>query len=609
MCIIEYVGYSCGHSSVPVLRLCPMTTHALSNPVCKDPSHRPTMVGDMCPACSRVIHSRWVDIVMFEHQWMHKRGTCGCPTKFPSLLHPRTMGADSNREADQYTGQTTLRGISDRIGEAISKKLESGDGTAATSYEDNVGSATATAFVDRPSVGGPSRPGRGNGKKKTHKPVKQKGKGKGKGWIRKQHYKNNNPELGRHAMMATHHDATTTLLPRLATLSSDDEVVETFQLPSLESSSTTDGIHSASDGPPLQQQQQGQQVNVRLASQFAAEWIPDHAERHRTGACSCHVRFERYQPYEVTEAEYYFGRADSQGSSISYLDHMTAGMEALGFSEPGGCGGNSSDSGGGSTAIIPTTTTIQDVEGTEGLFFHFSSPSPQMTMSSSGDTGYGSMGFSPDFTTLNTAAVYDNTTDFATAPPFGPDTGNFDSMPMNNSSSYMAAQDDYNTCAYNCSYTTPAQTPPATPITATPRSPILYSYPPEQALRPMDIAHWRVIEASPDPARSWAVESRNRPEDFGFRSVDEAARVLAQTPAQAPIRSRLAAPVAAADHLPNTLYYQHFDADDPSTYPIVALPLGAGPEGGPEYSHSPRWDVCHLARPRPRRSRSLDGRT
>ncbi|KAK7951335.1 uncharacterized protein PG986_007063 [Apiospora aurea] len=667
MCIIEYVGYSCGHSSVPVLRLCPMTTHAPSNPVCKDPSHRPTMVADMCPACSRVMHSRWVDIVMFEHQWMHERGTCGCPTKFPSLLHPRTIGADPGEEAARYAGQTTLRGISGQIGEAISSKFGYSDGgTSATSHDDNVASASAnttptksssltanqstyhgtdsaarrystnstttttTAIVGQPPVRDSSQHGRdrGQGKKKAHKSIKQKqkqrqrqnqkgkGKGKGKVWNGKQQNPHkNNSEFGRHAMMATHHDTTTSsLLPPLSTLTSEDEIVETFHLPSLEAEAepaTTKEEFSFGSLGSSQKQGRGQQVNVRLASQFAAEWIPDHAERHRTGACSCHVRFERYQPYDVTEAEYYFGRSDSQESSISYLDQMASGVEALGFDEQRGRG-NSSYSGGSFTAISPSIAAVPEVQAKEGVFFPFASPSPEMTMSGGGDTGYGTMAFnSPELATLNAAApaVYDDTAGFATAHQLGPDPSDHGDMHLGDAS-YTAAQDDYNS-PYADNYPfTPAQSQPPARIAHLNPNPALRppSYPPEQTLRPMDIVHWRVIEASPDPSRAWAA-ARNRPEDFGFRSVDEAARVLAQTPQHVPIRSRPAAPVAAAEHLPNTLYYQHFDADDPSTYPIVAFPLGAGPEGGPEYCHSPRWDSCDLARPRLRRSRSVDGRS
>ncbi|KAK7907940.1 hypothetical protein PG985_015243 [Apiospora marii] len=641
MCIIEYIGYSCGHSSVPVLRLCPMTTHAPSNPVCKDPSHRPTMVGDMCPACSRVMHSRWVDIVMFEHQWMHERGTCGCQAKFPSLLHPRTIGANPGKEASQHDGQATLRGISKQMGEAISSRFESGEGTSATSHEDNATSATdttptksssltvtpsidrgthsaahgyntkpttaaAAAAVGQSSTSRSLHTGKGNNKKRTHKPFKQnKKKGTGKGRNQKQQQKNNHSEFDRQTMMAKPHDATTALLPPIATLSSEDEIVESFHLPSMELSPTKTTTTDET-------QQQGQQVNVRLASQFAVEWIPDHAERHRTGACNCRVRFERYQPYEVTENEYHFGHDNSQGSTTSYLDDMTTGMEALGFSEQPGSNrnnggfGSSYYSGGGPIAISPTTATIpkDNSNGQDtGGFFPFASPSPKMAMSSNDNTGCGSLGSGPGYAALSAATADDNTTGGTTAHRFGSDTNHLVGTPTGNTS-HAAAQNDYQAYTYNYP-NNPA--PPPSPISSpSPKSrALLYAYQPEQTLRPSDIAHWRALESSPDPAAAWA--SRSRPEDFGFRSADEAARALASTPEHVPIRSRPAAPVAAAEHLPNTLYYQHFDPDDPTTYPIVAWPLGAGPEGGPEYCHAPRWDACHLSRPRLRRSRSLDG--
>ncbi|KAK8138520.1 hypothetical protein PG984_001900 [Apiospora sp. TS-2023a] len=624
MCIIEYVGYSCGHSSVPVLRLCPMTTHAPSNPVCKDPCHRPTMVGDMCPACSRVMHSRWVDIVMFEHQWMHERGTCGCQAKFPSLLHPRTIGADPKEEANRHDGQTTLGAISKQMGKAISTRFDSGDGISATSHEeDNVTSATdttptksssltitprinrgrysaahryntkPTTAVGGTAVGQPS--GKGKNKKKAHQPTRQKKNGRGKGRNQKQQQKKNHSKFDRHTTKATARDTATALLPPLPTLTSDDEIVESFHLPvpSMGLSPTT----ATTD----ETQQQGQQVNVRLASQFAAEWIPDHAERHRTGDCNCRVRFERYQPYEVTESEYYSGRDNPQGSTTSYLDDVTAGMEDLTFSDQPGSnnnhgGGYSYYSRRGSFAISPGKS-----QGTSG-FFPFASPSPKMAMGGTHDTGYGSPGYGPDYATLSAAAAPDNNnTGYAMAHQFGADTNHHVALPTGNTS-YAAPQNDYRANTYYP--TNPA--PPSSPI-PNPRA-LLYSYPAEQTLRPTDIAYWRVLDSAPDPIHAWASASasRTRPEDFGFRSVDEAARVLAATPEHIPIRSRPAAPVAAAEHLPNTLYYQHVDPDDPATYPIVAWPLGAGPEGGPEHCHSPRWDACHLSRPRLSRSRSLD---
>lgn len=41
------------------------------------------------------------------------------------------------------------------------------------------------------------------------------------------------------------------------------------------------------------------EVDVRLSSLYAAEWTKDHAKRHESGQCNCHVRFEIYKPYDI----------------------------------------------------------------------------------------------------------------------------------------------------------------------------------------------------------------------------------------------------------------------------------------------------------------------
>ncbi|KAK6864603.1 hypothetical protein PG990_005960 [Apiospora arundinis] len=662
MCIIEYIGYSCGHSSVPVLRLCPMTTHAPTNPVCKDPSHRPTMVGDMCPACSRITHSRWVDIVMFEHQWMHERGTCGCPATFPALLHPRTIGAGTEQEAQQYTGSnTTLRGISNQMGNAMRSKFEQDSGASTSSNEDSSGTLTiastnnfspaintgtvsmqasgshrlsakptaATAPVEQPftasSHAGQSQ-SQDKGKKKPQKSMKQRRKGKGQAKAKNWKYqKKDNSNCDLFPM------STPDTMP---TLSSKD-IIHTFHLPPAPSPLTAVGFHNASAGSSQKQ------VNVRLASQFATEWIPDHAELHRMGHCNCHVRFENYQPYKVTEVEYYAKREDSLGSKISSLKEMSARMEALGLSEIGVSGdvGNYSSYHGGDSAYpgvgepaysgiddssiitsagFPTARDAKekgDIVQQVDLFDPFapsSSPSPvTMMMSDRGETGHTSMSaVYPEYVTLGTARVpYDDIHTFsADSPQFSHGPDSFTSMPFD-----QFSQTHYPAATPTGTAQAPVESLSSTGITVDTR-PVLYSYLPEQTLRLSDIAQWRAIEAASDDdpeqtRRRWATAS-TRPEDFGFRTVEEAARALAATYPDEhanPIWSRPAAQVEAAEHLPNTLYYQHFDANDPSTYPLVAWPLGAGPEGGPEYSHSPRWDICHLSRPRLNRSRSLDG--
>lgn len=95
MCFQEFIGYSCGHCSMSVLRPCPLTTSEHKNPVCDLQSSRPFIVDMMCPVCSRVMHSRAVLIQEWEHHFLHERGACGCDVIFPDLIRPRVIGGPS----------------------------------------------------------------------------------------------------------------------------------------------------------------------------------------------------------------------------------------------------------------------------------------------------------------------------------------------------------------------------------------------------------------------------------------------------------------------------------------------------------------------------------
>ncbi|KAI1075716.1 hypothetical protein F5B20DRAFT_377392 [Whalleya microplaca] len=91
MCFTEYIGYTCGHTSLPVKRPCPLTTQQHSHPSCPRSAARPILAPGMCPPCARILHFRHVNIVEFEHRFMHERGACGCPVRFPFLQHPRVV--------------------------------------------------------------------------------------------------------------------------------------------------------------------------------------------------------------------------------------------------------------------------------------------------------------------------------------------------------------------------------------------------------------------------------------------------------------------------------------------------------------------------------------
>ncbi|KAI1443084.1 hypothetical protein F5Y02DRAFT_226832 [Annulohypoxylon stygium] len=100
MCFTEFLGYTCGHTSVPVKRPCPMTTQSHVNPVCPSPACRPLLALTMCPSCARIVHGRWIDIVVHEHQFMHARGVCHCPVRFPPHQQPRVLSQHADYDND-----------------------------------------------------------------------------------------------------------------------------------------------------------------------------------------------------------------------------------------------------------------------------------------------------------------------------------------------------------------------------------------------------------------------------------------------------------------------------------------------------------------------------
>ncbi|KAI0022982.1 hypothetical protein F4780DRAFT_787592 [Xylariomycetidae sp. FL0641] len=117
MCFKEFLGYTCGHTSIPINRPCPMVTQLHTNPCCPEPASRPFLAQSMCPSCARTLHGRWVDIFQYEHEWMHVRGVCGCETQFPALQQPRSITAHETTPSKPATttpkpgrGKKTRRG-------------------------------------------------------------------------------------------------------------------------------------------------------------------------------------------------------------------------------------------------------------------------------------------------------------------------------------------------------------------------------------------------------------------------------------------------------------------------------------------------------------------
>ncbi|EPE05800.1 hypothetical protein F503_08331 [Ophiostoma piceae UAMH 11346] len=139
MCFLEFIGYTCGHISLPVLRPCPLTTASHTFPTCPRRADKPFLAGEMCPTCQKIVHSRATQIEEYEHRFMHERGACGCETIFPYLIRPRIIGggeltaSGSSHEgtaADLDTGgdgggEMTLTG--DSTCSAVNSALLAGD--------------------------------------------------------------------------------------------------------------------------------------------------------------------------------------------------------------------------------------------------------------------------------------------------------------------------------------------------------------------------------------------------------------------------------------------------------------------------------------------------
>ncbi|KAK3393220.1 hypothetical protein B0H63DRAFT_530905 [Podospora didyma] len=136
MCYQEIMLYHCGHRSMGVLRPCPLTTAGHNFPVCTHQLLKKHHAMTMCPACERLLHTRWVLIREWEHRWLHERGACGCEVVFPGLLtKPRVIG-DVAGDADveeQISGSSSGRNQQPQKKKGESSKQT----TAKTSHNGN----------------------------------------------------------------------------------------------------------------------------------------------------------------------------------------------------------------------------------------------------------------------------------------------------------------------------------------------------------------------------------------------------------------------------------------------------------------------------------------
>ena len=83
MCVKEYVGYNCGHCSIPTLRRCPLSTSNPTFPVCNWPAERAIHQQDFCHPCSRVIWNARILAEEEKHRQKHLDEECSCGLIFP----------------------------------------------------------------------------------------------------------------------------------------------------------------------------------------------------------------------------------------------------------------------------------------------------------------------------------------------------------------------------------------------------------------------------------------------------------------------------------------------------------------------------------------------
>ncbi|KAH8814992.1 hypothetical protein F5884DRAFT_159341 [Xylogone sp. PMI_703] len=85
MCVKEFLGFICGHCSVPILKLCPIAAQHMIYPPCEWPAHRAIFVQEYCHPCSRVVWNQSVLQQEEEHRGRHQRKECFCEVIFDDI--------------------------------------------------------------------------------------------------------------------------------------------------------------------------------------------------------------------------------------------------------------------------------------------------------------------------------------------------------------------------------------------------------------------------------------------------------------------------------------------------------------------------------------------
>ena len=143
MCVKEFLGYNCGHCSIPYLRKCPVTASNHRFPVCKFPAERPIYANDYCHACTRVLWNAKVLKDEEEHRLRHKRGECNCEVIFDAeergrRVRPRS-GKGKGKETDVQVlqdGDDTIQGNASNAGGEQSVRHDPEEDHGGVQHED-----------------------------------------------------------------------------------------------------------------------------------------------------------------------------------------------------------------------------------------------------------------------------------------------------------------------------------------------------------------------------------------------------------------------------------------------------------------------------------------
>ncbi|KAI4867540.1 hypothetical protein F4820DRAFT_467718 [Hypoxylon rubiginosum] len=314
MCFTEFVGYTCGHASTPVKRLCPLTTQLYNNPCCAQNAVRPVLSQTFCPTCARILHGRWVNILELEHRFMHERGVCGCAAQFPHLQQPRVVshyvdtgssGSNSGSEEQRiYVGdaanhhygnghdsealtqmaahQSHLSGSAAPFvpshNQAHGLSYGGGAQDAPWGHRSSLSFDATAAFVQLP-IQNASAAGSTMTTDASTSPTDQSGSAKSKGKGKQQRNKKAQDQAAEQQQQQVFHQQ---------------------QQQQQEHGYPTAAFQTATQLAPLFEERQDSaskkpMVSVRMLSLYGAEWLQDHEPLHADGRCSCQIRFERYE--------------------------------------------------------------------------------------------------------------------------------------------------------------------------------------------------------------------------------------------------------------------------------------------------------------------------